>query len=94
MKADELIIDKIKDIARSTVPDGSEAILYGSRARGDARSDSDWDILILLNKDRLTQNDYDNVSYPFVMLGCNQPHPLHQEGMGNLPVHPFLRERE
>ena len=71
MKADELIIDKIKDIARSTVPDGSEAILYGSRARGDARSDSDWDILILLNKDRLTQNDYDNVSYPFVMLGCN-----------------------
>ena len=71
MKADELIIDKIKDIARSTVPDGSEAILYGSRARGDARSDSDWDILILLNKDTLTQNDYDNVSYPFVMLGCN-----------------------
>ena len=52
MKADELIIDKIKDIARSTVPDGSEAILYGSRARGDARSDSDWDILILLNKDQ------------------------------------------
>lgn len=27
--------------------------------------------LSLLNKDTLTQNDYDNVSYPFVMLGCN-----------------------
>ncbi len=27
----------------------AEIILYGSRARGDYRRDSDWDILILLN---------------------------------------------
>ncbi|GAB1453607.1 nucleotidyltransferase domain-containing protein [Draconibacterium sp.] len=27
----------------------AEIILYGSRARGDYRCDSDWDILILLN---------------------------------------------
>ena len=52
-------------------PKGGKAILYGSRARGDARKDSDWDILILLDKDTLDQSDYDNVSYPFVLLGCD-----------------------
>ena len=44
-------------------------ILFGSRARGEAKEDSDWDILIILSKKRLEQNDYDNVSYPFVELG-------------------------
>lgn len=30
------------------LPLGAHAILFGSRARGDARHDSDWDVLILL----------------------------------------------
>ena len=61
---------KIRSIASSTIPDGGKAILYGSRSRGDAHDGSDWDILILLDKDRLVQTDFDNVSYPFVLLGC------------------------
>ncbi|MBK9980810.1 MAG: nucleotidyltransferase domain-containing protein [Saprospiraceae bacterium] len=28
----------------------AEVILFGSRARGDFREDSDWDFLILLNR--------------------------------------------
>lgn len=64
-------LTKIKQIATSTIPQGGKAILYGSRARGDARADSDWDILILLDKDSLDQSDFDNVSYPFVLLGCD-----------------------
>lgn len=71
MTTEDNTLLKIKDTALTTIPLGSKAILYGSRARGDARSDSDWDILILLDKDRLEQSDYDNVSYPFVLLGCD-----------------------
>ena len=64
-------LTRIKQTAISTIPKGGRAILYGSRARGDAHKDSDWDILILLDKDTLDQSDYDNVSYPFVLLGCD-----------------------
>lgn len=63
-------IAKIKKVASMTIPIGGKAILYGSRARGDSHQGSDWDILILLNKEQLEQADYDNVSYPFVLLGC------------------------
>lgn len=31
----------------------AEVILYGSRTRGDAREDSDWNILILLNRENI-----------------------------------------
>jgi len=63
-------ITRIKKVASATIPSGGRAILYGSRARGDFHQGSDWDILILLNKEKLEQSDYDNVSYPFVLLGC------------------------
>jgi uncharacterized protein len=71
MSGEDKIISKIKNTAKTAIPKGSKAILYGSRARGDARSDSDWDILILLNKEKLDQTDYNTVSYPFVLLGCD-----------------------
>ena len=32
----------------------AQVLLYGSRARGDANKDSDWDVLVLSNKDRLS----------------------------------------
>ena len=44
-------------------------MLYGSQARGDFRADSDWDILIVLDKDILTPEDYDTVTYPLTKLG-------------------------
>ena len=43
--------------------------LYGSQARDEARPDSDWDILILLDRLKIEVEDYDNVSYPLVELG-------------------------
>lgn len=44
-------------------------MLFGPQARGDAHVGSDWDILIILNKDTLLPDDYDNVTFPLTMLG-------------------------
>ena len=66
---EQIIIDSIRNVARSAVPVGGRVVLFGSRARGDYRADSDWDLLIILNKARIDQTDYDNVSYPFFENG-------------------------
>lgn len=62
------VIKRIKEVAAQILPEGSSLWLYGSRARGDAHPDSDYDLLILLNKDVLTLDDY-RQSIPFRQLG-------------------------
>ena len=68
VKTREYILGRIKEILRTVAP-GTKAILYGSQARGDAHKDSDWDILILVDKSRLETSDYDNIAYPLVEFG-------------------------
>ena len=63
------IIQGMREIASSILPEGAEVLLFGSRARGDARQDSDWDILILINGERATGADFDKYAYPFVNYG-------------------------
>ena len=48
---------------------GRTCIALWSRARGDAHANSDWDILIILDKEELLPEDYDTVSYPLRELG-------------------------
>ena len=63
------MIQKIRETGRRVVPEGGHVWLYGSRARGDAHPDSDWDLLILLNQSAITTQDEDNIAYPFVLEG-------------------------
>jgi len=48
-----LIINRIKKTIYDKDPK-ADAFLFGSRARGDNRSDSDWDILILVDSIKVT----------------------------------------
>lgn len=41
----QLIRQKVSELDNT-----AEVILYGSRARGDNKRDSDWDVMILLNR--------------------------------------------
>jgi predicted nucleotidyltransferase len=63
MKDNKDIILMIKDAVKMTEPNAT-IILYGSYARGDNKTDSDLDILILLNKDMVTRDDEKKVKYP------------------------------
>jgi predicted nucleotidyltransferase len=63
------VLNQIRRVAQATAPEGSLVLLFGSRARGEAKKGSDWDILIVLPKQQLQQSDYDQVSYPLVELG-------------------------
>jgi len=47
------IANQIKQVVQQTDPT-AVAILYGSRATGKARKDSDWDVLILVDKPTVT----------------------------------------
>lgn len=63
------VIQGLKSIAIGVLPEGADAILFGSRARGDARKDSDWDVLILISGARVSASDFDSFAYPFVDFG-------------------------
>lgn len=65
------VIKRIAELGKKILPKGASLWLYGSRARGDARPDSDYDLLILLDKDTLTATDYDNYNYPLFDLGLD-----------------------
>ena len=59
----------IRQLGTEILPDNSRLMLFGSQARDEARSDSDWDLLILLEGDRVSNEDFDRWVFPFISLG-------------------------
>ena len=63
------VIENIKKVAQRVLPKGSMLYLYGSRARGDNRPDSDWDMLLLLDKPSSQTDDFRKYVYPIMERG-------------------------
>ena len=62
------ILEDIRQLKRQLIPN-EKLVLFGSQSRGDARLDSDWDLLLLLNKTEITYEDECRYGDPFVKLG-------------------------
>lgn len=67
MKNPTDILKEIKRIVLEQDPT-AKIYLYGSRARGSAGKVSDWDLLILLNKEKITREIEKSITYPLYDL--------------------------
>ena len=62
------IFQEIQTLKRQILPN-EKVILFGSQARGDARPDSDWDLILIVNSKSTSLDDEIKYSYPFTKLG-------------------------
>ena len=93
------IVRRIKLLGKEVLPQGSHLLLYGSRARGNDRPDSDWDLLVLLNRPQRENDDFANISYPLMELGFSlgqyfSVHTYSQQEWENMSFLPFYKNVE
>ena len=94
----EEVIQRIKELGEKILPKGASLWLYGSRARGDARPDSDYDLLILLDKDNVTA-DVNSAAYDICLMGYDNgveinPHIYPRKKWGQWSFSPFYKNVE
>lgn len=59
----------IKRLGEDILPKSAKLMLFGSQARDEATLNSDWDLLILLEGEKVSNDDFDRWVFPFISLG-------------------------
>lgn len=70
MGSQNKILSEIRRLAQQLFANlPTRAYLYGSRARGEADKNSDWDILIVTDDSMSTKDAFEKFAYPFTEIG-------------------------
>lgn len=65
------ILNEITQLKRKLLPN-EKLILFGAQARGDAKEDSEWNLLVLLNNRTTFIDDEINYAHPFKQIGLKK----------------------
>lgn len=69
------ILKRIKETLQRVAPE-AQSIVYGSQARGDFRPDSDIDLLIIIDKERLSVKEEQQITMPLYEIEIETGVPI------------------
>jgi predicted nucleotidyltransferase len=72
MSDSKQFIRRLSMLGKKVLPSTASLWLYGSRARGTANTESDWDLLILLDEDKQKTTDFVQYAYPFTLMASEE----------------------
>ena len=71
----DVVTRKIKDLVLHVEKDAT-VVLFGSRARNSENENSDWDVLVLVNKPSLTFKEEQNIRHQLFDLELEMEEPI------------------
>ena len=99
MSSSQQFIWRLSNLGKEVLPNNASLWLFGSRARGSANRYSDWDLLILLDKDKQEISDFGKYAYPFTLMASEEdqlvvPQIYTKKQWQQMQFTPFVRNVE